>query len=82
MEGSARFYADLLEGEGLVKAKDLLAFWFPLEEKPLARLSRVADRFRKREPFGVVVDDPRQGLFIAQVLPLASSLSWCCSASP
>src|SRR5262249_21964239 len=42
-------YARLIEGHGFRKAKDLLAFWFPLEEKPLQRLSRVADRFRKRE---------------------------------
>ena len=42
-------YARLIEGQGFRKAKDLLAFWFPLEEKPLERLSRVADRFRKRE---------------------------------
>jgi hypothetical protein len=42
------YYASLLEGQGLRKAKDLLAYWFPLEEKPLERLSRLADRFRKR----------------------------------
>jgi hypothetical protein len=42
-------YVRLIEGHGFRKAKDLLAFWFPLEEKPLERLSRVADRFRKRE---------------------------------
>jgi len=41
------YYSKLLEGQGFRKAKDLLAYWFPLEEKPLARLSRVADRFRK-----------------------------------
>jgi hypothetical protein len=49
MTYNPRYYGPLLEGQGLVKAKDLLAFWFPLEEKPLERLSRVADRFRKRE---------------------------------
>ena len=43
-------YADLIEGQGFSKAKDLLAFWFPLEEKPLERLSRVAERFRRRSP--------------------------------
>jgi hypothetical protein len=48
MTYNPRFYAPLLEGQGLVKAKDLLAFWFPLEEKPLERLSRVAERFRRR----------------------------------
>jgi hypothetical protein len=43
-------YAGLIEGQGFRKVKDLLAFWFPLEEKPLERLSRVAERFRKRSP--------------------------------
>jgi len=43
-------YADLIEGQGFSKVKDLLAFWFPLEEKPLERLSRVAERFRRRSP--------------------------------
>ena len=37
-----------LEKAGFQKAKDLLAYWFPLEEKPLARLERIADRLRKR----------------------------------
>ena len=54
------FYARLLEGQGLVKAKDLLAFWFPLEEKPLERLSRVAGRFRKRAD-GIVVRNVSKG---------------------
>ncbi len=44
------YYAPLLEGQGLAKAKDLLAYWFPLGEKPLARLTRVGERFRKRSP--------------------------------
>jgi hypothetical protein len=44
------FYAGLIESQGFRKAKDLLAYWFPLEEKPLERLSRVGDRFRKRAP--------------------------------
>jgi len=43
------YYISLLEGQGLRKAKDLLAYWFALGEKPLERLSRVAARFRKRE---------------------------------
>ncbi len=50
MTYNPRSYAGLLEGQGLRKAKDLLAYWFPLEEKPLERLSRVADRFRRRSP--------------------------------
>ena len=43
-------YAALIEGQGFSKVKDLLAFWFPLEEKPLERLTRVAERFRRRSP--------------------------------
>ena len=44
------YYATLIEEQGFRKAKDLLAYWFPLEEKPLERLNRVAERFRKRSP--------------------------------
>ena len=54
MTYNPRYYAPLLEGQGLGKAKDLLAYWFPLGEKPLERLSRVAERFRRREA-GIVV---------------------------
>jgi hypothetical protein len=43
-------YAALIERQGFSKVKDLLAFWFPLEEKPLERLTRVAERFRRRSP--------------------------------
>jgi hypothetical protein len=43
------YYVALYENAGFLKAKDLLAYWFPLEEKPLARLLRIADRLRKRE---------------------------------
>jgi hypothetical protein len=60
MTYNPRYYATLLEGQGLRKTKDLLAYWFPLEEKPLERLSRVADRFRKRES-GVVVRNVSKG---------------------
>ncbi len=56
------YYARLLEGYGLRKAKDLLAYWFPLEEKPLERLSRVADRLRKRETDIVVRNVSRRSL--------------------
>ncbi len=48
MTYNPRSYIGLIEGQGFRKAKDLLAYWFPLEEKPLERLSRVAERFRKR----------------------------------
>lgn len=59
MTYNPRYYAPLLEAHGLQKTRDLLAYWFPLEEKPLARLSRVADRFRKREA-GIVVRNVRK----------------------
>ncbi len=48
MTYNPRSYVALIEGQGFTKAKDLLAYWFPLGEKPLERLSRVADRFRRR----------------------------------
>jgi hypothetical protein len=56
------YYATLLEGQGLRKAKDLLAYWFPLEEKPLDRLSRVAERFRKRASDVLVRNVSKGGL--------------------
>lgn len=49
MTYNPRYYVTLYEKAGFHKAKDLLAYWFPLEEKPLARLGRIADRLRKRE---------------------------------
>jgi hypothetical protein len=55
-------YAALLEGQGFRKTKDLLAFWFPLEEKPLERLTRVAERFRKRSPEIRVRNVTKRGL--------------------
>ena len=60
MTYNPRWYIDLLEGQGFRKAKDLLAYWFPLEEKPLERLSRVADRFRKSGK-GIVVRNVKKG---------------------
>ena len=62
MTYNPRSYAALIEGQGFRKAKDLLAYWFPLEEKPLERLSRVAERFRKREPDIVVRNVSKGGL--------------------
>ncbi len=62
MTYNPRSYAALIEGQGFHKAKDLLAYWFPLEEKPLERLSRVADRFRKRAPDIVVRNVTKSGL--------------------
>jgi hypothetical protein len=55
-------YAALLEAQGLRKAKDLLAYWFPLEEKPLERVARVAERFHKRSGHIRVRNVTRRGL--------------------
>jgi hypothetical protein len=54
------YYGGLLEGQGFRKAKDLFAYWLDLEEGPLARLSRVADRFRTRAP-GIIVRNVARG---------------------
>lgn len=54
MTYNPRYYPALYEAAGFRKAKDLLAYWFDLKEEPLARLSRLADRFRKREADFVV----------------------------
>jgi GNAT superfamily N-acetyltransferase len=56
------YYVWLIEDQGFRKAKDLLAYWFSLEEEPLQRLSRVADRFRKREPDVIFRNVARGGL--------------------
>ena len=56
------YYIGLIEGQGFHKAKDLLAYWLPLEAKPLERLIRVAERFRKRESDIVVRNVSKGGL--------------------
>lgn len=43
-------YAELLEGTGLTKAKDLIAYASPVHAGSLARLKAFTDRTRKREP--------------------------------
>jgi hypothetical protein len=62
MTYNPKSYVALIEGQGFHKAKDLLAYWFPLEEKPLARLSRVAERFRKRSKDIVVRNVTKKSL--------------------
>jgi hypothetical protein len=62
MTYNPRYYVSLYEGAGFLKARDLLAYWFELGEKPLERLSRVAGRFRKREPDIVVRTVSKGGL--------------------
>jgi hypothetical protein len=50
MPYNPRRYGDLLEGAGLTKAKDLYAFQSPVHPRSLARLERLAERSRDREP--------------------------------
>ncbi len=50
MTYNPRYYAALCEGAGFRKAKDLLAFWFEIGEKPLERFKRVNERVRRNEP--------------------------------
>jgi len=54
MTYNPQYYVALVEGAGFTKAKDLLAYWFEVGPEPLARLTRLADRVRKREPDVVV----------------------------
>ncbi|HEV8611048.1 MAG TPA: N-acetyltransferase, partial [Thermoanaerobaculia bacterium] len=48
------YYVALVEGAGFRKAKDLLAYWFDVDPEPFARLKRLVERVRKREPDVVV----------------------------
>jgi hypothetical protein len=54
MTYNPRYYVDLLEGAGFTKAKDLLAYHFHVDPKPLERFSRLAAGVARREP-GLVV---------------------------
>jgi hypothetical protein len=54
MTYNPRFYPLLLEGAGFRKAKDLLAYWFDVGPEPLARLTRLVERVRRREPDVIV----------------------------
>lgn len=44
------YYPKLVEQAGLVKAKDLLAFFFDLNNTPMDRFERIAAKFARREP--------------------------------
>lgn len=44
------YYAQLIEGAGCTKAKDLLAFGFDIANGPKERFARFMQKFRKREP--------------------------------
>ena len=50
MTYNPRYYIDLLEGAGFVKAKDLIAFWIDIAEAPMDRLGRIASKVRARNP--------------------------------
>lgn len=63
MPYNPRYYVDLVEGQGFAKAKDLLAYHFYVGDKPLARLTRVADGVQRREPGLVVRPIRRKTLF-------------------
>lgn len=50
MTYNPEYYTKLFAAAGLVKAKDLLAFRIVIDPKPLARLTRLADGFARRQP--------------------------------
>ena len=50
MTYNPRRYAELLEGAGLRKAKDLYAYASPVHPKSLDRLARLTERAKQREP--------------------------------
>lgn len=50
MTYNPRYYVDLVAAAGFRKAKDLVAFHLDLAEAPLERLSRIAEKTRKRNP--------------------------------
>lgn len=54
MTYNPRYYVDLVDGAGFVKAKDLLAYHFSVDPKPLERMERLAAGVKRREP-GLVV---------------------------
>ena len=62
MTYNPRYYVELCEKAGFCKAKDLLAYWFDIGKKPLERLTRVANRLRKRETDIVVRTVSKGGL--------------------
>ena len=49
MTYNPRYYIGLLEGAGMTKAKDLLAYHFTVAEEPLRRLGKIAAGVRRRE---------------------------------
>jgi GNAT superfamily N-acetyltransferase len=56
------YYADLIEGAGFTKAKDLIASWFDIGSEPRAHFVRINERFRKRNTDIVVRTVSKKGL--------------------
>jgi GNAT superfamily N-acetyltransferase len=50
MTYNPRYYPELLEAAGFVKAKDLLAYFFDLANTPMDRFERLAGKVQRREP--------------------------------
>jgi ribosomal protein S18 acetylase RimI-like enzyme len=50
MTYNPRYYAELIERGGFVKAKDLFAYDFDLQNTPMSRFERIWSKFQKREP--------------------------------
>ncbi|HEY7114485.1 MAG TPA: N-acetyltransferase [Thermoanaerobaculia bacterium] len=50
MTYNPRYYLALYEAAGFRKAKDLIAFWFEIGPKPLARFEKINARLRRSEP--------------------------------
>jgi hypothetical protein len=62
MTYNPRYYVDLIEGAGFVKAKDLLAYWFEIGTKPLELFVRINERFLRRNTDIVVRDISKKSL--------------------
>lgn len=50
MTYNPRYYVDLFQTGGLIKAKDLFAYNFDLSNTPMSRFERIWSKFQKREP--------------------------------
>jgi len=50
MTYNPRWYADLIEGAGYTKAKDLYAYYSPVHDDSLQRLKKLAARAQRRNP--------------------------------
>ena len=57
------YYVDLVEGVGFRKAKDLIAAWFDVGTEPLATLTKIAERVRRREKDVVIRKITKKSLF-------------------